>query len=374
MALSAAELAFARQGALHDCRTDGRQRLEVRPVTVARGTLAYANGSATASIGHTGAAGSRSGETTVVTAAVSCDVAEATGPLVDGEPRLGDVRFNVDVEQFGAPAAANVVEGGATAGPSNFHRREIEQSLVRALVGAYGVPEADDASPEEVAARYTPLSGAKTTPAALLQRARDAKPAGIDRSSLYISHGHAFVLVIDVQVRASAAGNVLGAALAAIRCAVADTLLPTPTVTVNDGIAAVHLNNKQRTRRVDASACPLAVSVAIDPSAGVYVADPTPCEERAFPFVGHMAIATDGNTENDSSRHHRIVWASVAGARRPEASAEGLDSIRRASGVGAGMSSAELAALLGEASGALFNSVAHSVRDSDAGEDDKTTD
>ena len=377
MSLSTTELAFARQGALHDCRTDGRQRLEIRPISVKRGTSAYANGSATASIGFVGTAGSRSGETTVVTAAVTCDVAEATGPEVDGEPRLGDIRFNVDIEQFGAPSAA--IEGGAVSGAGNFQRREMEQALTRALVAAYGVPEADQSSPEEIASRYTPVAApSRRTPAQLLEQARSKAPgAPIDLASLYISHAHAFVLVVDVQVRSASAGNVFGAALAAIRSALADTLLPTPTVTVNDGVAAVHLNSKQRTRRVISNRCPLAVSVSMDPSAGVYVADPAPAEERAFPFVGHVAVAADtsGAAPSDTARHHQIVWSAFSGTRQPEPEAadDGSAVVRRANGVGCGVSAMELCALLGEASGALFNEIATSIVDDAAPEDEMLT-
>jgi exosome complex RNA-binding protein Rrp42 (RNase PH superfamily) len=371
--LSVTELAYARDGVVLDCRVDGRQRLEQRRIHVRRGVAAYSLGSALATIGATD--GARSGEITCVSAAVSCDVSEAVptesasgngnGNGHTTPAGLGRLRFSVDFEHMGmlaTIAAGSDTAGGAAANTAS-RRSNAEDALLRLLASCYGLgaEEAGEGSAnaaEEAATRAVPVelsTSARQSPAALLRKvaaansaARQGHVIGVDLRDLYVGEGYAYALQVDVQVRAASAGNVVGAALAAVRAALADTLLPAATVSVgSDGVAAVHLNNKQRTKRVDASACPLALVLAVDADAGVYAADPTPAEEAALPFSAVVAVVSRGE-----GAHHAVTHTLLTGARS-RLGQRNMDEAEVGDGLGLGAAPSDVAAIIDEASGAL---------------------
>jgi exosome complex RNA-binding protein Rrp42 (RNase PH superfamily) len=374
--LSVTELAYARDGVVLDCRVDGRQRLEQRRIHVRRGVAAYSLGSALATIGATD--GARSGEITCVSAAVSCDVSEAvptesasgngngSGNGHTTPAGLGRLRFSVDFEHMGMlatiAAGSDTAAGGAAANTAS-RRSNAEDALLRLLASCYGLgaEEAGEGSAnaaEEAATRAVPVelsTSARQSPAALLRKvaaansaARQGHVIGVDLRDLYVGEGYAYALQVDVQVRAASAGNVVGAALAAVRAALADTLLPAATVSVgSDGVAAVHLNNKQRTKRVDASACPLALVLAVDADAGVYAADPTPAEEAALPFSAVVAVVSRGE-----GAHHAVTHTLLTGARS-RLGQRNMDEAEVGDGLALGAAPSDVAAIIDEASGAL---------------------
>jgi exosome complex RNA-binding protein Rrp42 (RNase PH superfamily) len=370
--LSVTELAYARDGVVLDCRVDGRQRLEQRRIHVRRGVAAYSLGSALATIGATD--GARSGEITCVSAAVSCDVSEAVpAESASGNGNghttpagLGRLRFSVDFEHMGMlatiAAGSDTAAGGAAANTAS-RRSNAEDALLRLLASCYGLG-AEEASggaanaAEEAATRAVPVelsTSARQSPAALLRKvaaansaARQGHVIGVDLRDLYVGEGYAYALQVDVQVRAASAGNVVGAALAAVRAALADTLLPAATVSVgSDGVAAVHLNNKQRTKRVDASACPLAQVLAVDADAGVYAADPTPAEEATLPFSAVVAVVSRGE-----GAHHAVTHTLLTGARS-RLGQRNMDEAEVGDGLALGAAPSDVAAIIDEASGAL---------------------
>ena len=81
--ISAAEISYLRQGVEQNIRTDGRNRLDYRAITMESGVLPQSNGSARITIGN--------GETDLL-ASVKVEVGE---PAVD-EPNKGRIEVSVE--------------------------------------------------------------------------------------------------------------------------------------------------------------------------------------------------------------------------------------------------------------------------------------
>lgn len=271
--LSAAEARFAVQGAVADCRADGRTRLQQRPIDIRRGVSRFAAGSATAAIAATG-----SGSTSV-TASVSCDVTESSE---------GAIALSID---YAADDGRN-----STAVLRYLQRSALEHQLHV----AYGVPTAPR---HDVAETMITLGGAPET------CGTTTRVPTVDLKQLAIADGYSWALQIDVQVTSASAGNVEGVAAVAVREALRDTSLPLATVTVgSDGTAAVQVDAKRTSKTFDAAGAPFIVCVAVCPGHGIYVVDPDLTEHFAMPVAGVLAVTVDGRFDEP-----RIVASNFVG-------------------------------------------------------------
>ncbi|KAL0917007.1 hypothetical protein M5K25_012046 [Dendrobium thyrsiflorum] len=172
--LSAGERQFIHGGIAQDLRSDGRQRLQFRPISVQTGVIPQANGSARATLGATD-----------VIASIKAELGKPA-PL---QPDKGKVSIFIDC----SPTAAPVFEGRGGEELS----AELSVGLQRCLLGG--------------------KSGAG---------------AGIDLSSLIVVEGKVcWDLYIDGLV-ISSDGNLLDALAAAIKAALSNTGIPKVSVSV----------------------------------------------------------------------------------------------------------------------------------------------
>ncbi|KAK8966164.1 hypothetical protein KSP40_PGU004120 [Platanthera guangdongensis] len=234
--LSAGEKQFMHGGIAQDLRSDGRQRLQFRPISIQTGVIPQANGSARVTLG-----------TTVVIASIKAELGKPA-PL---RPDKGKVVIFIDC----SPTAGPMFEGRGGEELSS----ELSVGLQRCLLGG--------------------KSGAG---------------AGIDLSSLVLAEGKiCWDLYIDGLV-ISSDGNLLDALAAAIKVALSNTGIPKVSVIVEasaEDQLEVNVSDEEFLQ-FDTSGVP--VIVTLTKVGRHYIADATSEEESQMSSAVSVSVNRHG--------------------------------------------------------------------------------
>ncbi|KAI8976959.1 ribosomal protein S5 domain 2-type protein [Pilobolus umbonatus] len=231
--VSPAERSYIEQGIQHDCRADGRGRLDYRHVVLETGLLSQASGSARCRLGDSD---------------VLVGVKVEIGEIDTNQPNKGRIICNVEC----SPSASQQFEGrGAD---------ELNNTLTLAL-----------------------------------DRLLNGPQSGIDLDSLCIIQGHqCWIIYIDAMVM-DAAGNLLDCIVMTTRAALHDTRIPkTEIQDMGDGDFEFEIVDDIEDAEPIKGCDQLPLSVTLYKIADRYIIDPTILEELCSQVTLTVGVNKEG--------------------------------------------------------------------------------